>query len=105
MRRRARIIGGESRQTPALTGALTDGLALLTLKHGFGDNLGREMTMATGKPTSRIKLDWSKLLGFDQATRIERQADAARLTAPLLAKLGSKVGGKVGNKPGFQLRR
>ena len=64
--------------------------------------------MATGKPTSKIKLDWSRLLGFDQATRIERQADAARPTAPTLAKLaklGSKVGGKVGTKPGFQLRR
>jgi hypothetical protein len=94
-------MGGESGQTLALTG----GLASLTLKYGFGDNLGREKIMATGKPTSRIKLDWSKLLGFDQATRIERQADAARPIAPTLAKLGSKVGGKVGNKSGLHLRR
>ncbi len=61
--------------------------------------------MATGKPTSKIKLDWSKLLGFDQATRVEGQPDGARLTAPALTKLGAKVGGKVGAKPGFQIRR
>ena len=55
--------------------------------------------MTTGKPTSKIKLDWSKLLGFDQATRVEGQSDGARLTATTPAKLGGKVGGKVGNKP------
>jgi len=59
--------------------------------------------MATGTPTSKIELDWSRLLGFDQATRIEGPAVAAR-TTPTLAKLGAKVGGKVGNKPGLKLR-
>jgi hypothetical protein len=52
--------------------------------------------MTTGKPTSKIKLDWSKLLGFDQATRANDQTDGARPTA---STLGSKVGGKVGLKP------
>jgi hypothetical protein len=60
------------------------------------------MFMATGKPSSKIKLDWSKLLGFDQATRVEGQAEAVRST---LAKLGSKVGGKIGNKAGVTRRR
>jgi hypothetical protein len=64
------------------------------------------MIMSTGKPTSKIKLDWSRLLGFDQATRIESPADNARPTArSTLAKLGTKVGGKVGNKPGLKFRR
>jgi len=65
--------------------------------------------MATGKPTSKIKLDWSKLLGFDQAPRVEAKREGARPTTPALAKLGSKVGvkvgGKVGTKPGVQIHR
>ncbi len=60
--------------------------------------------MATGKPTTKIKLDWSRLLGFDQATRNENQADDARLAAPNSAKVGGKVGGKIGAKPGFRIR-
>jgi hypothetical protein len=61
--------------------------------------------MATDKPTSTIKLDWSKLLGFDQATRVEGQSEGARATGPMLAKLGGKVGSKLGNKPGLRLGR
>ena len=60
--------------------------------------------MATGKPTLSIKLDWSKLLGFDQATRIEGKAEGTRLVEPMLPKLGAKVGGKVGNKQGLRRR-
>ena len=56
-----------------------------------------------GEPASSLKskLDWSKLLGFDQATRSESTAGAERLTDPRLAKLG----GKVGNKPGTRFAR
>ncbi len=65
--------------------------------------------MTTGKPTSKIKLDWSKLLGFDQATRVEGKRYGASPTAPALAKLGgkvgTKVGGKIGFKPGVQIHR
>jgi hypothetical protein len=46
----------------------------------------------------KAKLDWSKLLGFDQATRTEAGTDAARLTDPRLAKLGGKSGVKAGLK-------
>jgi hypothetical protein len=46
----------------------------------------------------KVKLDWSKLLGFDQATRSETAQDAQRLTDPRMAKLG----GKSGSKPGFK---
>lgn len=61
--------------------------------------------MATGKPTSEIKLDWTKLLGFDQATRVEGEPADARLTAPTLTKLGAKLGAKAGTKPGLLIRR
>jgi len=46
--------------------------------------------------TPTIKLDWSRLLGFDQAGRTGNDASAARLNAPRLAKLGAKVGNKEG---------
>jgi hypothetical protein len=52
-------------------------------------------------PPLKAKLDWSKLLGFDQATRSETEQSGLRLTDPRLAKLG----GKVGNKPGLRLAR
>jgi hypothetical protein len=58
--------------------------------------------MATGNPTSKIKLDWSRLLGFDQATRSKEQDDGARPATPNLVKLGGKVGGKIGAKPGMK---
>ena len=46
----------------------------------------------------KSKLDWSKLLGFDQATRNESEQGAQRLTDPRMAKLGAKVGSKPGAK-------
>ena len=61
--------------------------------------------MATAKPTSEIRLDWTKLLGFDQATRVEGEPGGARLTAPTLTKLGGKLGAKAGAKPGLRIRR
>jgi len=58
--------------------------------------------MATANPTSKITLDWSGLLGFDQATRSSAQDDGARSATPNLAKLGGKIGGKIGSKPGVK---
>ena len=44
----------------------------------------------------QITLDWSRLLGFDQARR--RRAAAPALADPRVAKLGAKVGAKPGLK-------
>jgi hypothetical protein len=48
--------------------------------------------------TPKVKLDWSRLLGFDQAaaTAAEPATPATRLNDPRLAKLGAKFGGKPG---------
>jgi hypothetical protein len=40
----------------------------------------------------KVKLDWSRLLGFDQA------ADERETTAKFGTRLGSKIGGKPGVK-------
>ena len=45
-----------------------------------------------------VVIDWSKLLGFDQATRSGDQAAAAGLNDPRLVKLGAKFGHKLGGK-------
>jgi len=47
-------------------------------------------------PSLKAKLDWSKLLGFDQTTRSETEQGAQRLTDPRMAKLGGKIGTKSG---------
>ena len=52
--------------------------------------------MAEPASSLKSKLDWSKLLGFDQATRSASEAGAERLTDPRLAKLGSKPGPRSG---------
>jgi hypothetical protein len=53
----------------------------------------------SSKPTvPDVVLDWSRLLGFDQATRGTDQAAAASLNDPRLVKLGAKFGGKLGGK-------
>jgi hypothetical protein len=43
----------------------------------------------------QIRLDWSRLLGFDQ---VVRGAAAGETRAALLAKVGTKVGTKAGTK-------
>jgi hypothetical protein len=43
-----------------------------------------------------VKLDWSRLLGFDQAVRSSDQAAALKLNDPRLIKLGAKFGCKLG---------
>lgn len=50
------------------------------------------------KKTARIQLDWSRLLGFDQAPT-GAQGDASSIRDPRLAKVGQKVGVKPGVKP------
>ena len=49
--------------------------------------------------TEAIKLDWSQMLGFDQATRDGDKAASGNLNDPRLAGLGTKFGGKPGRKP------
>ncbi len=45
----------------------------------------------------RVKLDWSRLLGFDQAPVPDGANDRTRIRTRL-AYLGAKVGGKPGLK-------
>ena len=48
--------------------------------------------------TSKINLDWSRLLGFDQAPAAAcGPAMGIKLSDPRLAKVGSKVGFKPTN--------
>jgi hypothetical protein len=44
--------------------------------------------------TPKVKLDWSRLLGFDQAPPAD--IEAVRLGNPRLVKIGSKFGQKAG---------
>lgn len=50
--------------------------------------------------TSKITLDWSKLLGFDQATRRDDDAQGHRGAELIQAKVGGKAGFKLGSKIG-----
>ncbi len=50
------------------------------------------MTHARRKP--RIELDWSKLLGFAQATSAKHKDAPAKLSDPRLAKIAAKMGKK-----------
>jgi len=52
------------------------------------------MASVTAPPT--VKLDWSRLLGFDQAVRSNDEAGALKLNDPRLIKLGAKFGCKLG---------
>jgi hypothetical protein len=46
-----------------------------------------------------IALDWSRLLGFDQASVSGDATAARRLNDPRMARLGTKSGNKNGEKP------
>ena len=50
----------------------------------------------SNKPMPVVKLDWSRLLGFDQATPAGDVALNAALCDPRLARLGAKFGVKPG---------
>ena len=54
--------------------------------------------MNTAPTTPKVPLDWSRLLGFDQAMVGSEPATAPSLNDPRLAKLGAKFGGKQGQK-------
>ena len=42
--------------------------------------------------TLKVKLDWSRLLGFEQAISNAGEADAIRPNDPRLARIGAKIG-------------
>ncbi len=60
------------------------------------------MPMTDAKP-AKVKLDWARLLGFDQANPSERAAQAGELRMTKVGnKPGTKFGSKVGVKRGFK---
>ena len=63
------------------------------------------MRMTEAKP-AKVKLDWSRLLGFDQANPSDRTAGDPRLVKTgnkTGTKFGVKLGTKLGTKPGIKL--
>jgi endosialidase-like protein len=50
--------------------------------------------MASDRTLPTVRLDWSRLLGFDLAEPLNEKLAAAKLADPRLARLGAKVGGK-----------
>jgi hypothetical protein len=52
----------------------------------------------TTNPNPQIKLDWSRLLGFDQAAAGPKDGPV-QLADPRLVRLGAKFG----NKPGLRI--
>ena len=53
--------------------------------------------------TTRVKLDWSRLLGFDQANPSGTGAEPAKISERDLSKLGTKTGTKPGVKVGVKV--
>jgi hypothetical protein len=53
--------------------------------------------------TAKVKLDWSRLLGFDQADPALCGLSNDKLRDPRLAKLGPKEGVKPGAKFGIKV--
>jgi len=54
--------------------------------------------MAAGSKQQTVKLDWTRLLGFDQVGHDFDRASTVKLSDPRLVKLGLKPGVKVGVK-------
>jgi hypothetical protein len=48
-----------------------------------------------------IKLDWSRLLGYDPAPRTSADSAAIRVQEPQRATLGAKFGSKLRHIPSF----
>jgi hypothetical protein len=69
---------------------------------GVQDSSFREALMANDQ-TPMIKLDRSRLLGFDQAPRAGDDDGAAGSADQRLTRLGAKVGNKFGAKVGLRL--
>jgi hypothetical protein len=51
--------------------------------------------------SAKVKPDWSRLLGFDQAVEA-RETATSKINEPSLSKAGAKFGAKIGNKPGVK---
>jgi hypothetical protein len=52
--------------------------------------------MDTEAKAPSVKIEWSRLLGFDQATQSTDKEAAKRLNDPRLIKMGAKFGCKLG---------
>lgn len=48
--------------------------------------------MTTDPTTPKVRLDWSRLLGFDLAEPVDEKPAPAKLADARLAKLGAKIG-------------
>lgn len=46
-----------------------------------------------------VKLDWTKLLGFDQAGEPQTVGESAAIADHRVARIGTKLGVKSGTKP------
>ncbi len=57
-----------------------------------------DATKVTSANSSDIKLDWSRLLGFDQAAQSVDEAGATRLNDARLVQVGAKIGVKKAGK-------
>jgi hypothetical protein len=54
--------------------------------------------METETKAPSVKLEWSRLLGFDQAARTRDEEAAKRLNDPRMIRLGAKFGCKLGGR-------
>lgn len=54
--------------------------------------------METETKAPSVKLEWSRLLGFDQAVRTRDEEAAKRLNDPRMIRLGAKFGCKLGGR-------
>src|SRR5215471_12454930 len=48
--------------------------------------------MASDRTAPKVRLDWSRLLGFDLAEAVDEKPAPAKLADARLAKLGAKIG-------------
>lgn len=55
--------------------------------------------MHKARKAEQVKLDWDRMLGFDQASRARQVGDAEAIKDPRFARLG----GKISVKPGLKL--
>ena len=60
--------------------------------------------MASDHSKAKVQLDWSRLLGFDQAEPAIEKPTPAKLGDARLAMLGAKIGSKSGTKLPSDLR-
>jgi hypothetical protein len=56
------------------------------------------LLVETETKAPKLKLEWSRLLGFDQAVRNTDEEAAKRLNDPRMIHLGAKFGCKLGGR-------